>query len=269
MSEKYFMKKILQSVVDEYQKNDIITASNFCLKLFNAANNGVIDYDNSNFCVLGEKDSLDKAIRIASLMPTTLTLTNINSCITEIDNRVICNRDGKFEDCAVYCHVPENDFTRIFLDASDLFINGIVKYYPNTIEIIGTDEEIVDERYLIRSPKGCVIKDEKEAMLSYSNMLNVNIPFVYDIPLDLFSKITLEHTEKLNNFREFFKKETLRLDFEKKNEKTSFEYELLDRTKEIEKLYESSVSKLRRKLVTSIVITTITSVLFLLIHQAW
>ena len=260
------VQSIFQPLAEEifsdkrYKDNDDAAAIHFVYSLVEAAYNGDINYDKANLFVMKENDDLDKISRLASLLPIKLTLTNVCQIVSQLDHGVYFDCEQK---CLVewekYGFLPQQNFLKWFKGALPLLKEGIIDYYPNTITFLQYPDgsEKRDERLTIKTTSTCascgqIINEDYQL----SRIAELKIPYLYDISLENFGKISTENIDILNNFRSFFAKTIAGIDFTKKKEIADFQYSLQREVKGI----EMSLKKEALKLAGSLTIGALTTI---------
>lgn len=237
-----------------------------CLDLYLAASRGSINYDDANFYVLRPNSNVEKIIKLSTLMPTTITLTNLNPQVSQIDHYVYFNSTKEINDpkhglCEyeVYCHIPSDG---LFTSCSRLFTEGLISYYPNTAFYItypdGTVE--VSKRNTIELSGATV-----DGMPILSNgdtlheILSLEIPCIDGISLKDYEKIVYSHIDELHRFKQFFAKELHSIDFSKIQEKRDFEYELRKSIDDLISFQKKESYKLGKNIAVGVATTIIAS----------
>lgn len=254
-----FKKSIAtKSLLDNY--HDLALPSRICYDLYSAVEAHQIKYDNANFYVLSEDSDINRIVKIATLMPSTITLTNLNSIVTQIDHGV-WYENGQFIEYEVNCHLPSKEF---FLNYGDLLTEGIIQYYPNTAYylIYPDGKEEWSKTNTIEHPNAVLESETKESTLElFRNLITLDIPYIYDTSISDFSKITVNNIDSLKNFKRLFKKEILNIDFTKEKEKADFEYTMNSAVNQLGVKYKQENSKLRKNIIIGSIATVATSLL--------
>lgn len=228
--------------------SDVAAAIHFVYSLVEAAHNGEINYENTNIFIVKENDDLDRISRLASLLPTKLTLTNVCQVVSQLDHGAYFDCENK---CLVewerYGFLPQQNFLKWFKGALPLLEEGIINYYPNTVTFLlypdGSEKR--DERLTIKTTSTCASCGQiinKDYQLSH--VAKLEIPYLYDISLENFGKISIENVDVLNNFRSFFAKTIAGVDFSKQKELADFQYSLQREVKSIEMTLKKEALKL-------------------------
>lgn len=243
----------------DYLNNDLIASSIFCAKMCSAQKQGIITYENEKFFIAEDNDDMDKLIRLAVFMPEVLTITNISSKVYKIDGSVFFSKETeRMHEYELYCCLPERRFINWFLKTRELFENGLVKYYPNTLEIIkdvnGLD--VANDSYMIKKEEtyctGCAVSGTIEnTSYPLSEIIKIEIPYIYDISLETFTQIVLDNLDQLKRFQIFFSANALNIDPNNKAEKLAFQYELQQNVLQIANAYKTDIAKVVKSFVMS------------------
>lgn len=94
-------------------------------------------------------------------------------------------------------------------------------------------------------------------------MLSFEIPYLFETPIEDFSKIAIQNMDALRNFKSMFNKEICLLDMTKQKEKSDFEWTMNSEVKRIANDYRRESLKLKKNLIIGS-IATATSVLLVL-----
>ncbi len=114
-------------------------------------------------------------------------------------------------------------------------------------ELYDGTRKIIDERYTIKT-KECTASPRE----SYLNdigikSLQIEIPYIDDIPLSLFSEISYNETDALRSFRSFFSKNIRAIDFSKISEIVDFEESMKEEVGKIQNKILREQKKVARK----------------------
>ena len=247
-----------KSPLDNY--HELALPSRICYDLYSAFEAHQIKYENANFYVLSENSDINRIVKLSTLMPSTITFTNLNSAVTQI-NHGVWYENGQFIEYEVNCHLPSKEF---FINYGDLLTEGIIQYYPNTAYYLlyPDGKEEWSKTNTIEHPNA-VLESETEASLQYlfRNLITLDIPYIYDTPISDFSSITINNIDSLNNFKKMFKKEILNIDFTKEKEKADFEYTMNSAVNQLGVKYQQEKSKLRKDLLIGSIATVATTLL--------
>lgn len=140
--------------------------------------------------------------------------------------------------------MPERNFRKWLNGGLALLDEGIISYYPNTVTYLHYPGriEIMDNEYTITPKSTCAtfgkIVNEKYHLYKIAD---VKIPYLFDLPLDAFSRICIDNVDSLKQFGYFFAKNIAQIDFNKENEIADFEYSLHREVKEIEILLKKKL----------------------------
>lgn len=261
------IKDIIKKILLEQDECEYPLELSVCCELYNAFNNNHINYDNANFYVLHNKNNHDRIIKLATVMPAPITLTNLNDTVSQIDHGVFYDvskdslgRANYLTEYEVLCHIPHKGF---FDNCSELFAEGIVQYYPNTAYyILNPDGTGTYSKENIVFPKAAIDLVDTKDQINYTEYaLSIDIPYIYDVPLLEYSKMTIENIEHLQRFRKFFGKEIANINWAKQGERTDFEYELRKGVDDLTLYYKKECFKLRKNLLTGALTTIATSLL--------
>lgn len=239
---------------------EIAYTSHLCSNLYQAYKSKKINYDKSNFYVLSPESDIDRIAKISTLMPSTITFTNLNRYITQINHGIWWDKNG-YIDYEVLCHLPNKE---LFDKCGKLFSEGIIQYYPNiAYYIINPDgSEELSKKDTIEHPCGIVDATTDDIKMNLLDcVLSLDIPYISEISISDFSDIAINNMDALNNFKRLFKKEILNLNFSKTNEKADFEYTLNSEVNKIGEKYKKDCSILRKNIVIGTVSTVATSLL--------
>ena len=267
------IKDIVRQAADSFDtklRHGIPLEDMVCLELYQAANAGIINYDNAKFCVLDENADYDRIIKLSTLMPTPITLTNLNSTVTQIDHGVCLDETMQnknyhpatrgLSEYEVLCHLPKPG---LISNCLDLFTEGIIQYYPNTAYYFyhpDGSEEFSRKNTITFS--GGMIHDDYPTTISKSVIdaaLTLNIPYIYDVPIHDYSNVTLENTDALARFRKFFWDNVVNVDWKNTKERGEFENELKANVGNIESLYKKEMLKFRKSLAIGAFATALVS----------
>lgn len=247
-------KSIFQNIADEIfgdkfcRDHDVAAASRFFNSLISAEKWGVISYEQSNFFIAQETDDMDRITKLATMLPTKLTLTNTRSIVTQIDHGVEYNKKIKGHvEWESYGFFPSGDFRSWFQGALPLLNAGIINYYPNTVDFIiypdGKEEKDISSTVSIADT--CVWSGQiKNKEYQLSKISTLEIPYLYDVSLSDFGEISVENVDILKNFRQFFAKTITEIDFQKEKEVAEFQYDLSRNVRNIETAYKKEALKL-------------------------
>ena len=265
-------ESVFQNIADEIfadrlSKNDDKSAAiGFIYSLLEAERMGKISYKKSNFYIAQENDNMDNITKLATLLPTKLTITNMCSIVSQIDHGVY--HDARIKGLVEwerYCFLPSGDFRSWLRGSLPLLNAGIISYYPNTVDFLiypdGREEK--DKEFTVEATDTCACNGQiknKEYVLS--KIAELEIPYLYDVPLSDFGKISIENMDALTTFRRFFAKTIAGIDFRKEKEITEFQYDLSRNVKNIETAYKKESLKLAGSLVLG-TIATVGASLFL------
>ena len=240
------------SIRDAINNKDINDPAYFCYKLYADYLNKKIRYDNANFYVLSSNSDIERIAKVATLMPSTITFTNYDRIVTQIDHGL------GYE---VYCHLP---CKKLLEDCRSLFLEGIIQYYPNIEYYIfnpdGTEGFI--KKIAVEDPSGIIEITQGDC---HANMLDcalsLDIPYIHDISISDYSDIVIGNADSLHNFRRLFKKEILKIDFSNKAELADFEYTLHSEVNKLGEQYKKDCSLFRKSLVVGTLATIATSLM--------
>ncbi len=246
-------KSIFQSIADEIKdreefRNDVLASLHFFNGLLNAETDGRIDYKQSNFFIAQETDNMDRITKLATLLPTKLTITNTCRYIKQITHGCFYNDEVlDYVDYEIYGFLPSGDFRSWLNGALPLLNAGIISYYPNTVTYLQYPDgsEKAEKKYTIENIETCAFSGQiTNNEYNLSRVAELEIPYIYDISLSDYGKISVENMGALKNFRTFFAKCITGIDFQKKGEVADFQYELSRNVKNIEVMYKKEIMKL-------------------------
>lgn len=260
MESKDIIKASLSKVTPSGITRDIFWSTSVCYDLYKAFIDNKINYDNANFFLLSEGANVDRIVRLSTLMPSPITLTNLNSHVCQIDHGV-WYESGKYLEYELNCHLPSEGF---FKKYGELLIEGIIQYYPNTAYYVMNPDEKNEwsKPYIIEHPNAVHETESINSVLHlFEKVLTLDIPYIDDPSITDFSKISINNIDSLNNFRRLFKKEILRIDFTKEKEKADFEYTLNSEVNQLGVKYKQECSRLRNNLLMGTIATVATSLL--------
>lgn len=247
-------KSIFQDIADEifssklYRNDDIAAVCRFFNSLISAETWGTISYEQSNFFIAQKTDDMDRITKLATILPTKLTLTNTCSIVDQIDHGIEWNKElqrfVEWERCAFF---PSGDFCSWFQGALPLLNAGIISYYPNTVDFIlypdGKEEK--DTSCTVSVADTCAWSGQiKNNKYQLSKISTLEIPYLYDVSLSNFGEISVENMDILKNFRQFFAKSVTEIDFQKEKEIAEFQYDLSRNVRNIETAYKREALKL-------------------------
>ena len=197
------LESVFQNIADEIfadrlSKNDDKSAAiGFIYSLLEAERMGKISYKKSNFYIAQENDNMDNITKLATLLPTKLTITNMCSIVSQIDHGVY--HDARIKGLVEwerYCFLPSGDFRSWLRGSLPLLNAGIISYYPNTVDFLiypdGREEK--DKEFTVEATDTCACNGQiknKEYVLS--KIAELEIPYLYDVPLSDFGKISIEN----------------------------------------------------------------------------
>lgn len=247
-------ESVFQNIANEIftdklsKNNDKSAAMDFIYLLLEAERTGKISYKQSNFYIAQENENMDRITKLATLLPTKLTITNTCRIVSQIDHGVY--RDARIGDSVEwerYCFLPSGDFRSWFRGALPLLNAGVISYYPNTVDFLiypdGKEEK--DKAFTVEATDTCACSGQiKNKDYQLAKIAELEIPYLYDVPLSDFGKISIENMDALNCFRRFFAKNITGIDFQKENEIAGFQYELSRNVKDIETAYKKESLKL-------------------------
>ncbi len=262
------VKDVIKKSISDHQaisKREPLRDLSICYDLYEAINDGVLDYDNSNFFVLNKSSDVNRAIKLSTLMPSTITLTNLNDIVVQIDHGITydlnhCKTpDGNFfSEYEVLCHEPPKG---LITNCPDLFTEGIIQYYPNTayyyLHPDGTTE--FSMKNTIETPTGTIDTNSSNIANLMASSISLDIPYIYDVSIDDYGKIALNNADALFSFRKFFGKNICNIDWSSLNEKLDFEYELRKGIDDLTRYYKKESLKLGKSLVVGTLTTVLTS----------
>ena len=169
---------------------------------------------------------MDNITKLATLLPTKLTITNMCSIVSQIDHGVY--HDARIKGLVEwerYCFLPSGDFRSWLRGSLPLLNAGIISYYPNTVDFLiypdGREEK--DKEFTVEATDTCACNGQiknKEYVLS--KIAELEIPYLYDVPLSDFGKISIENMDALTTFRRFLQKRSQELIFGKRKKSQSF-----------------------------------------------
>lgn len=254
------IKEIIKKSLDTDDTDCIDTS--VCYDLYQAFSAGLIDYDNANYYVLNQNSNIDRTLKLSVLMPDTITLTNINPVVSQIDHGIYfdpekVNENNLRGDCEyeVFCHIPQKE---LITRCPELFTEGIIQYYPNIAYYFLNDDGSVtlSKKNIVDSPRGILEASATSNTDIFNAAISLDIPYIYDVPISDYGKIALDNLDALQTFRKFFGKTILNIDLNKNNERIDFEYELRKSINELTTSYKKECLKLKRN-VTIGTLTTI------------
>lgn len=265
-------KSVYQSIADKifsdefYRNDNRAAACYFFNALISVEMWGGISYEQSNFFIIKETDNMDRITKLATLLPTKLTLTNTCRFITQIDHGVVYDDELKrWIDRETYAFLPSGNFLNWLQGTLPLLNAGIVSYFPNSVDFLlypdGSEKK--DTSFTVELDNTCAYYGQvKNKDYKLSKIAELRIPYIYDISLSDYGKITVENMDALKNFREFFAKNITGIDFQKEREIVDFQYDLSRSVKDIESAYKKEALKLAGSLVLG-TLATVGASLFL------
>ena len=262
------VKDIIKKSISEHEaenKRQPLRELSVCYDLYEAFNSGILNYDNSNFYVLNGSSDIDRAIKLSTIMPSTITLTNLNDVVVQIDHGVIVDpnhydrSNGSFlSEYEVLCHEPSKG---LISNCPNLFTEGIIEYYPNTAYYFthpdGTTE--LSKKNTIEAPQGIIDVSPTNIANLMASSISLDIPYIYDVPIEDYEKIVLDNADSLFTFRKFFGKNISKIDWAKPSEQLDFEYELKKGIDDLTTRYKRESLKLKKSLVVGTLTTILTS----------
>lgn len=262
------VKDIIKKSISEHEaenKRQPLRELSICYDLYEAFNSGILNYDNSNFYVLHGSSDIDRAIKLSTIMPSTITLTNLNNVVVQIDHGVVVDPNhydrssGSFlSEYEVLCHEPSKG---LISNCPNLFTEGIIEYYPNTAYYFmhpdGTTE--LSKKNTIEAPQGIIDVDPANTANLMAAAISLDIPYIYDVPIEDYEKIVLDNADSLFAFRKFFGKNISKIDWAKPSEQLDFEYELKKGIDDLTTRYKRESLKLKKSLVVGTLTTVLTS----------
>ena len=136
-------KSIFQNIAGEifgdklYRNNDNAAMCHFFNSLISAEKWEIISNEQSNFFIAQKTDDMDRITKLATILPTKLTLTNTCSIVDQIDHGIEWNKElQRFIGWERYAFFPSGDFCSWLQGALPLLNAGIISYYPNTVDFI-------------------------------------------------------------------------------------------------------------------------------------
>jgi hypothetical protein len=233
-----------------------------CYDLYKGFEAKRINYDNADFYIISEATDVDRIVRLATLMPSTVTFTNLNNTVVQIDHG-IWHDHNEIISYEVDCHLPDNHFFRNY---KTLLTEGVIQYYPNTAYYIEHPNGKTEWSKVntIEHPNAVIELNEQAPPSDLLNqMLSFEIPYLFETPIEDFSKIVIQNMDALRTFKSMFNKELCSLDMTKQKEKSDFEWTMNSEVKRIANDYRRESLKLKKNLIIGS-IATATSVLLVL-----
>lgn len=77
----------------DYNRSDLAASAYFNYSLVKAIRNRAISYENTSLFVMRKSDDIDKITRLATILPTKITITNYSDTITQLDHGVYYNSE--------------------------------------------------------------------------------------------------------------------------------------------------------------------------------
>lgn len=233
-----------------------------CYDLYKEFEAKRINYDNADFYIISEATDVERIVRLATLMPSTVTFTNLNNTVVQIDHG-IWHDHNEIISYEVDCHLPDNHF---FKNYKTLLSEGIIQYYPNTAYYIEHPNGKTEWSKVntIDHPNAVIELNEQAPPSDLLNqMLSFEIPYLFETPIEDFSKIVIHNLDSLCTFKSMFNKELCSVDMTKQKEKADFEWTMNSEVKRLANEYRRESSKLKKNLIIGS-IATATSVLLVL-----
>ena len=237
-----------------------------------------ISYDKTNIIVVNENDDIDRVAKIATLMPSTTTITFETEKATDIglvyddfhhwNSGEVCAQERGF------CHIPRFCEKNWVYEIAPLLESGLLQYYPNmftetrfiylyTFPLDGKyKDNDIDNQFLINTDTCTITNNDKEYTELAQKALEIEIPYIHDVSLKNYSEVAIYNKETLNNFKLFFNKELRKIDFSKIGEKAEFELELKNKLFQIGQKSQKELLKFVNKMVIG-TLTTIVASLFI------
>lgn len=220
--------KFFEKIKDDDWIDWMNLLSYLSVDLFRAYDSGYMDLNDSNVFLINTGDNIDFLTKRAMLLPTKPSISFQSKEIIQIDHYNGCDIEtGEKGEYQFFCHLPETDFgTDWFWSVKPLLESGLLQYIPNIVidkELYDGTRKVIDTCYTIRT-KECTISGKEQHLNDIGiQSLDIEIPYIDDIPLSLFSEISANKSDALEQFRMFFIRNINNIDFSKMNEKLDFE----------------------------------------------
>jgi hypothetical protein len=233
----------------------------------------IAEYNNKNILLIDTTKDIELSTKKALFLPTSTAISFESKTAVSM----IHHHDGSDSDIYTgepggtleyYCPLLKKgeDGVHWFQKVKPMLYNGLLEYIPNISVFYekhdGTTEWIKD--YVIRTSEGSLdvgtetIEDAKIDQ----RCLNIDIPFLYNIPLLDFSEIAVEYGDSFEASRLFFQKNINNIDFGKTREKIDFELSLQDNVRKINNAISTEFVKLEKNIMMGLLTTTLTVSLY-------
>lgn len=255
-------KSILELTQDFFEKSDLekgsvidkqIALDLLSLRLFQAYDIGVANFNDANLYIINTNDDIDLLTKKSIFLPVSPTISFQNDkSIVQIDHQQGYDIEtGETCEYQFFCHLPNREKSSDwFWSVQPLLKSGIIQYIPNIVideELSNGRRKIIDQKYTIKTKEYTVSSKQDYLRKLGINSMQIDIPYINDIPLSLLSEISYDETDSFNRFKSFFAKNINSIDFSKTKEIVDFELSLKEEADRIGRNILSEQNKIERK----------------------
>lgn len=259
LTQNFFKKRDLDkwSNLDKKIALDLLS-----VELFRAYDTGVTNFNDVNLFLINTNDDIDSLTKKSIFLPVSPTISfQNNKSIVQIDHQygydIETGESGEYQ---FFCHLPNHKKSSDwFWSVKPLLKAGLIQYIPNiVVDKVLNDgtRKIIDQKYTIKTKEYTLSPKQYYLKNLGIKSLQIDIPFINDIPLSLLSQISYDETDSFNRFKTFFAKNINSIDFNKTKEIVDFEFSLKEEVNKINRNILNEKNKIERKHIMNFIGTT-------------